>query len=307
MDRQSIRVLALVLTFAAIVGGYAAVARPWHLRWGATDADVRAVLPGDDIVQDAVSQETRGITIDVGAEAVWPWVAQIGQNRGGFYSYDLLENLLGCQMPTSDHVRPDLGRWRIGEKLWMYPPYRAGGVGFATLRTYIPGYALAFGTHALGTPMTAPEDGSWAFVVQPLDRYTTRLLFRGRLAKQSLAVAAFNVALFEPAHFVMERRTLIGIKQLAEGRDRERWANHVQVLLWTITFALFLYSAVLTVRSRAWRRPFAGFFASALVFQVLTLLQPPIAVGTLLVTIVAATLWWPVQRRTALWNLSRAA
>jgi hypothetical protein len=307
MDRQWIRVLALAFTFAALVAGYAAVARPWYLRWGATDADVRAVLPGDDIVHDAVSQETRGITIDAGADAVWPWVAQIGQNRGGFYSYDLLENLVGCQMPTTDHVRPDLGRWRIGEKLWMYPPYRAGGVGCATLRTFIPGYALAFGTHAIGTPATAPEDGSWTFVVQPLDRDTTRLLFRGRLAKQSWAAAAFNVAFFEPAHFVMERRTLIGIKQLSEGGDRYRWGNHVQVALWTATFALFLMSAIRVVKHAAWHRPFAGFFMSAVVFQILTLVQPALVIGGLLVTIVAATLWWPVQRRPALGNLSRAA
>lgn len=106
MDRQWIRVLALTFIFAALVAGYAAVVRLWYLRWGATDADVRAVLPGDDIVHDAVSQETRGITIDAGAEAGWPWVAQLGQNRGGFYSYDLLENLGGYQMPSWPPSQP---------------------------------------------------------------------------------------------------------------------------------------------------------------------------------------------------------
>src|SRR5690242_3590674 len=162
MARRWMRVLVLTSTLAAMLGGYVALVRPWCLHWGATALDTSAVLPGDDIVPNAASQETRAITIDAGAEWVWPWVAQIGQDRGGFYSFDLLENLVGCWMPTSDHLRPDLQRWRVGDKLWMYPPDRAGGVGFATLRTYFPGYALAFGTHAVGTPIDAREDGSWA-------------------------------------------------------------------------------------------------------------------------------------------------
>ena len=175
----------------------------------------------------------------------------------------------------------------------MYPPYRAGGVGFATLRTFIPGYALAFGTHAIGTPATAPEDGSWTFVVQPLDRYTTRLLFRGRIRRQSLAAAAFTAAFFEPAHFVMERRTLIGIKQLVEEGDRHRWGNHVQVGLWTVTFALFVMSAVMVVKRRDWQRPLATFAAAGIVFQVLTLTQPHIAAGLALVLALVCFLYWP--------------
>jgi hypothetical protein len=250
-------------------------------------------LPGDEIIPNAAGQETRAITIDAGADVVWRWVAQIGQDRGGFYSFDLLENLVGCQMPTSDVRRPDRQTWRLGDKLWMYPPERAGGQGFATLRTYVPGRALGFGTHALGTPVTVSENGSWAFVVQPLDRYTTRLLFRGRGAPRSAAGIAFDRSIFEPVHFVMERRTMIGIKQLAEGEDRHRWVNHLQVVLWTITFALFVMSAVQVLRRREWQRPLFGFVGSAVVFQILTLAQPPIVLGMALVAALALVLWPP--------------
>ena len=290
MDRRWMRAYVLASIFTMILASFFAVVRPWYLQWGASDAEARMSLPGDEIIPNAAGQETRAITIDAGADAVWRWVAQIGQDRGGFYSFDVLENLVGCRMPTVDVLRPARQTWRLGDKLWMYPPERAGGQGFGTLRTYVPGRALGFGTHAVGTPITAPENGSWAFIVQPLDRYTTRRLLRGRGAPRSVAGIAFDRTIFEPVHFVMERRTMIGIKQLAEGEDRHRWANHVQVALWVITFALVVVSAVEVIRRREWKRPLAGFVVSGLVFQVLTLGQPPVVLGVALLVVVAMTM-----------------
>jgi hypothetical protein len=289
MDRLWIRASVLALTFAAIFAVFFTFVRPWYLQWGASDVEARMTLPGDEIIPNPAGQTTRAVTVDANAESVWPWVAQIGQDRGGFYSFDLLENLVGCRMPTVDILRPDKQGWQLGDKLWMYPPERAGGVGFATLRRYIPGHALAFGTHAVGTSITAPENGSWAYIVQPLDRYTTRLLFRGRGAPRSVAGIAFDRTIFEPVHFVMERRTMIGIKQLAEGEDRHRWANHVQVAMWTITVALVVVSAVQVLRRREWKRPLAGFIVSGLVFEFLTLGQPPVVLGVALLAVVAMT------------------
>jgi hypothetical protein len=95
--------------------------------------------------------------------------SQLGQDRGGFYSYDILENLVGCAMPTTDRLLPERQSWQIGDKLWMYPPEKAGGIGFATLRVRVPGRALGLATRAPGTPLTAPEDGSWSFILEPLD------------------------------------------------------------------------------------------------------------------------------------------
>lgn len=292
MDRLWMRASVLVLTFAAILGLFFTFVRPWYLQWGASDVEARMTLPGDEIIPNPAGQTTRAVTVDANADAVWPWVAQIGQDRDGFYSFDLLENLVGCRMPTLDMLRPDKQAWQLGDKLWMYPPERAGGVGFATLRRFVPGHALAFGTHAVGTSISAPENGSWAFIVQPLDRSTTRLLFRGRGARRSWAGVAFDRSIFEPVHFAMERRTLIGIKQLAEGQSRRRWENHLQVVLWTITFGVFVWSAVLVVRRREWQIPLVAFVSSAVVFQILTLGQPPSIVGIMLTAVVAGMPRW---------------
>lgn len=292
------RLLALAGALALLLVGFFLLVRPWYLRWGATEAELRTPLPGDEIVATAAGQETRAITIHASADRVWPWLAQLGQDRGGFYSFDLLENLVGCRMPTEDRLRPEKQTWRIGDRLWMYPPDRAGGMGFATLRTYSPGRALGFGTHAVGTPAAAAEDGSWSFVLVPQGDSATRLLVRGRgAAGRSLLGVAFDRAIFEPAHFAMERRTMLGLKALAETGDRGRTANHVQVALWAVAFGQVAAAAVLLVRRRRWLRPLAGFVAAAAVFQVLTFGQPSVWIGAALVAGVALLLWWPVRPR----------
>jgi hypothetical protein len=288
LRRIFFRGFILALALVAIGANFAAYTRPWFLQWGATAAELNRGLPGDEIVPDAASQYTRAVTIDAPVEEVWPWLAQLGQDRSGFYSFDLLENLVGCQMPVDDVLRPAKQTWQEGDRLWMYPKEKAGGAGFATLRTYVPGRAMGFATRAPGTMVDEPEDGSWSFVLEPIDGRTTRFLIRGRLAPgRSSAGLAFDRLFFEPAHFFMERRMMLGIKALAEGRDRGRATNHAHVVLWIVGFTLFVGAAVLILRRRDWLRPLVTFLAAALVFQILTLGQPPLAVGAVLTALVA--------------------
>ncbi len=286
-----VRLLALVLCFITILEAFLLIARPWYLRWGATAEELRRVLPGDEILASPGTPETRAITIDVPADRVWPWLAQLGQDRGGFYSFDLLENLVGCEMPTEDVLRPERQIWHLGDKLWMYPADKAGGMGYATLRAMVPGRALAFGTHRFGTAAAAPEDGIWSFVVEPSGGTSTRLLVRGQgELGRSLLGTAFDWSVFEPMHFAMERRMMIGIKEVAEGGSRQRGLNHVHVVLWFVTFGLFVTAAVMMVAGIRWRRALSGLLASALVFQILTLIQPPVTLGALLVAAIVILL-----------------
>jgi hypothetical protein len=294
------RLLALLGTVAATFLVFLVLVRPWYLRWGATDYDTLRSLPGDEIIPDAVTQETRAITIAAPIERVWPWVAQLGQDRGGFYSFDLLENLVGCEMPTVDVLRPAAQEWRLGDKLWMYPPSKAGGIGFATLRTYLPGRALGFATHAVGTPVTAPEDGSWSFFLEPTLTGETRLLIRGRGAPgRALGGVIFDRLVFEPVHFVMERRTMLGLKELAEGSSRTRVLNHLQVLLWALTFGLIVASAALVLRTADGSRALGALVVGCLLFQVLTLAQPPFVLGAISLVALAGLVPWVTARRSS--------
>src|SRR5947209_14514147 len=80
------------------------VFRRRQLTWGATDEEIASAMPGDDLVAEPDLTATRGITIRRPAVDVWPWIVQLGQGRGGFYSYDLLENLVGCDIHSADRI-----------------------------------------------------------------------------------------------------------------------------------------------------------------------------------------------------------
>jgi hypothetical protein len=289
--RLAIRITALLGGVALLVAVLALVARPWYVRWGATAEEQRRALPGDEIVPGATTTSTRAITIAAPAARTFAWVAQTGQDRGGFYSYELLEDLAGCRMPNIQYLDPALQQWKAGDKLWMYPPDKVGGAGGVPLMVRLPGQALGFGMRQIGTPTTQPPDASWSFVVQPVDAQTSRLLIRGRGAGgYGLLGQALTAAVFEPMVFVMERKMMTSIKVLAEGGKVPRWADDAQVGLWTITFVVFCASAALLLAGRRPRRRFATMMAAGLLFQLLTLVQPPLAVGIPLVAaLVAAT------------------
>jgi hypothetical protein len=296
-DRAPIfaRVLALVTALVTILAAFFLFVRPWYRSWGAASEELARSLPGDEIIPHATGQETRAIAIHAAPDQVWPWLAQIGQDRGGFYSFDALENLVGCRMPTDDVLRPERQVWRVGDKLWFYPRDKAGGTGFATLRVYMPGRALAFGTHMPGAAPLAPDDGSWAMVVEPGAGGTTRLILRGRgQFGRSLAGRVFDASIFEPMHFAMERRMMLGIRDLAEGRSRDRTGNHMQVILWSIECAIVLIAIVEIFRRPSFAAAMAAFVAGCAGFGVLTLAQPPLVWGALIVAASAAILWLPI-------------
>ncbi|HXU04784.1 MAG TPA: hypothetical protein VN903_27665 [Polyangia bacterium] len=306
LEYPLVRAAALLGCLGVLLAVYFSIARPWFRRWGATDAEVSMPLPGDEIVPAATSSETRAITIGAPARDVWPWLAQMGQDRGGFYSYDVLENLFGCEMPSVDWLDPRLQRWKLGDKMWMYPPRKAGGIGFAVLTVYQPGRALGFATRALGASATAPPAGSWSFVVQQIDGVSSRLLFRGRAIGPLRSFAAlFNVAVFEPVHFAMERRTMEGIKALAEGRTLSPVRDGVQVALWAILFVAFMVSGALVLAGRHVGRHLITFTAAGFLFQLLTLTQPSPLIGiALLLATVRPQVVLRSYRRMTDWHAS---
>jgi hypothetical protein len=267
-----------------MLGGFFAFARPWYRGWGADTALQRARLPGDGLVPARAPRETRAILVDAPADAVWPWVAQIGQDRGGFYSYQLLENLVGCELRNLDHLEPSLQTWRAGDRLWMYPPSKAGGLGQAPLALHVPGRALVFYTRRPATKLTDPPDGTWAFIVEPVSAHAARFIMRGNgVDSPSLLGVAFERAVFEPIHFVMERKMMEGVKLRAEGGKPSEAADTAQIVGWVLTFALFVASAILTLMGRAPARHLATFVAAGVLFAFLTLGQPSLFVTAPLV------------------------
>ncbi|GAY18525.1 hypothetical protein [Mycobacterium sp. shizuoka-1] len=201
-------VLAAVMAAAGAAALYRWVARPKIYTWGATAAEITAELPGDRLVEPGTPRTTRAITIDAPVDEVWPWLAQIGENRGGFYSYDVLERLVGARMHNADVVHPEWQDLQAGDTVWLARRY--GQRGRQVVAEVVPKSHLVL--------MSAPDYervqrgetalGSWAFYVRPADG-RTRLLARG-------SGGAVGITSFDVVHFVMERGMLRGIRQRAE-------------------------------------------------------------------------------------------
>lgn len=188
------------LAGAALAALYAALLRRPVLTWGATRAEAGARLPGDELLDDADLIATRATWIDAPAADVWPWLAQIGPApRGGAYTYDWVENLLGLDMHSADRVLPEFQHPRVGETIGF-------GSNRMRLERVEPGRVLAWRS----------EDGNWVwtFVVDER-RGRARLISRNRFRLPTL-VARIGMLAMEPGSLVMERRMLRGIKARAE-------------------------------------------------------------------------------------------
>jgi hypothetical protein len=187
----------------------AAVLRGRYLRWGATDHELVARLPGDEIVPHADLTATRAVTIRATAGEVWPWIVQLGQGRGGFYSYDFLENLIGCDIHSAEEIVAAWQHVDVGDPVHFYP---GGGPRVAVVD---PERALVLSG---GIPIGAeppPYTFSWAFVLLPAPNGEARLVVRERYGYLH-RWAALLVEPVEAVSFLMSRRMLHGIKQRAE-------------------------------------------------------------------------------------------
>lgn len=200
---------------AGAVALYAAVGRLRQLRWGSTPAEVAMTLPGDELLGPADLVATRSITVHAAASDVWPWLAQMGQGRGGLYSYDHVENLVGCDMRSADRVVPEWQSVAVGDPFRIHPE-----VALRVARVE-PGEALVVegGVSPTGQATTGPDapyDFTWAFVLIPAGGdTTTRLIIRERYRYR----ARWVCLMVEPVavvSFVMTQRMLRGIRDRAE-------------------------------------------------------------------------------------------
>jgi hypothetical protein len=119
--------IILICIVAALAIGFAAfkfAIRPWYLRWGATDAELTKSLPGDELLPQPAVIQTNAITIQAPPEKIYPWLAQLGQDKGGFYSLDWLENLAGCDIHNADSIHAEWQDVKPGSQILMSPGKR---------------------------------------------------------------------------------------------------------------------------------------------------------------------------------------
>ena len=217
--------MTLLRGVSRAVVSYILLLRPWHLRWGATRAEAAQRLPGDELIARPRLNATHAITIFAPAKSIWPWLVQIGQGRGGFYSYDWLENLMGLDIHSAGRILPEHQQLAVGDLVPLAPEKdgKRFGIPVAILEAH---QALVLhGDTRLDTAaqeMAAPGGylaTTWGWYLQPVSHRCTRLVERFRCDwNPSPLNQVLMRGLMEPGSFIMERKMLLGIKQRAERR-----------------------------------------------------------------------------------------
>jgi hypothetical protein len=184
--------------------------RRWHLHWGATPAEAAASLPGDALLPQAQYRSTRAITIDAPPDAVWPWLVQVGCQRAGFYSNDLLDNLA---RPSATTIVPSLQHLEAGQWVPMSPAATPTDRTAFKVHSFEPGQWLLW----------SKPDSTWAWQLTAADGGGTRLVTRIHAVYdwRNPPMALLGVVLLEFADFAMLRRMLRGIKARAESLARD--------------------------------------------------------------------------------------
>jgi hypothetical protein len=195
----------------------APVIRGRYNRWGATTAELGAMMPGDELVPHPRLGYTRAITINAPVEAVWPWLAQIGQGRGGLYSFDGLENLVRCNIHSLDRIADEYQHLSVGDLVRMGPD---GFPCFRVQHLREPNELVLIGAdpqppHAPAHAESPTGVATWQWLLRPSrGGNRTRLRVRQRLTYPDRLRLIWH--LVEPVGFVMEREMLRGLRRRAE-------------------------------------------------------------------------------------------
>jgi hypothetical protein len=187
---------------------------PWMDRWGATESDIEASFPGDELVPEPSSFTNRAITIYASPDQIYPWLVQLGAGKGGWYSYDWFEtNILRCPIVNADRIHPEWQDLQVGDDVRMCPG-EFGPPPFQVVQI-VPNQAIVLGHQENGEWVDL-----WQFVLAPQADGSTRLVQRTRTM-----MAGGLWSIIHPGVFIMERGMILGIKQRAEAGQLIDWAS----------------------------------------------------------------------------------
>ena len=193
------------------------VMRPWFLDWGAPEHIQALTLPGDRFTTD--KGHTRAVLIQATPEEIWPWIVQLGQDRGGMYSFSWLENLFQADIHNVYELKDELQAPRKqGDTIWLANPDRYDGKGHQILALVIPNKAFVMvgGEDYQRIQSGGKARGSWSIYLYPENRNFTWLIARSAGGDFPAANRVIRYFTYEVPHFVMEKKMLRTMKRLAE-------------------------------------------------------------------------------------------
>lgn len=203
--------LLLLLIILSLTLLYWFPIRRWFARWGTTEADLARAMAGDSIVVKPTHSATHAVTVDAPPEDIWPWLMQLGYQRGGLYSYDWLDRLFGyLDAPSADRILPEFQHLVVGD---VIPVGRGRGFPVTVLE---PCRALVLSDTNNGFEWV------WQFGLYRLENGRTRLVSRGTQRFANTFGTWLFMRVMEPAAFLMTRRMLLGLKRRAEALNVAR-------------------------------------------------------------------------------------
>ncbi len=218
------KVFGTVALVGLVSAVYLLVARPYQLRWGATDAEINRPMPGDALSHQPTFLATRAITIEGTPSDIWPWLVQMGYGRAGFYGYDILENLGSPRgLRSAEAIAPELQRLAVGDPLPLT----------AALRLVV--HAMAPGEYLVWAGASGEYPGAFTWALYPVDPRHTRLVSRIQWSHHWTEPLALALDVFtEFTDVIAVRKILSGVKDRVEGRTEPmaRQNSEFAIYLW---------------------------------------------------------------------------
>jgi hypothetical protein len=205
--KRTLIILGILLGLVVVAVLVVNLLTPWMDRWGATNSEIQATYPGDALVNAPAGIVNRAITIHASPAQIYPWIVQLGAERGGFYSHSWLETyLLHCKLVNADRIHPEWQGLQVGDQVKMCPG-SFGPVPY-TVAQLIPNQTVTLGHQEKGAWVDL-----WEFNLIPQPDGTTRLVLRTR----TMMTGGFW-AVIHPGVFIMETGMLHGIQDRAEAQ-----------------------------------------------------------------------------------------
>jgi hypothetical protein len=242
--------LAVLALFGLVMAFYLTWARPYQLRWGATETEVNRPMPGDEINRTPTFLATRAITIEGTPEQIWPWLLQMGYGRAGFYAYDIFENIGSPRgIRSADYIIPEFQQFKVGDGMPISP---AGGLTFYAIE---PNEYLIWRGDG--------NYGGFIWALYPLDNQRTRLVSRARLSYSwnKPTQLVFDL-LTEFSDHLAIRKILQGVKGRVEGKIEPMAQANLEFVIYLASALIFLGTVILIfLRPLSWRVWLAGLAA----------------------------------------------
>lgn len=236
----------------------------WIHTYGATEAEVRVEYPGDEILKAPVVAWTHAISIAAPPAAVWPWIAQIGDTKGGFYSYTFIENMVsGADIyHNANRIIPEFQNPQPGEEI---------------IGTVLPIKEVKTGEYLLAATSDFMGLGwTWLWYLQPQNTDLIRLIIRMKIQSPAEMSSPIMTWILDAGGFVMEKGMLRGIQDRAEGKAWTSPNEPLEIFLWVSILIIGLIAAWRFVNWKEWLLPFATGLLAVFGLLVFTFLQPSI-------------------------------